>query len=88
MKNVYVFNDKELEIISRINEAKMHVSGEIELSKENGNWYARDYKEDLDGSFIINNSKYIEPLITEEEIKDYDIDVEKCCNYCDSYQVG
>ena len=86
-------NEYEQKFIEKIEEAKRYCKGELELDLlENDifgdGWYAMDYREELEGAFGISSDKYNKPLITEETSQKYNIDVIKCCDYCDVYYVG
>lgn len=83
-----MFNNNEKEFINIINEAKKYVLGELELDNFDGEWFAMDYREDLEGAFDIEEEPYNKPLITEEEAEERGIDVIKCCNECDIYYVA
>ena len=77
-----MFNNNEKKFIDVINEAKRYVKGELELDNFDGEWFAMDYREDLEGAFDIEAEQYNLPLITDEEAEEKDIDVIKCCNEC------
>ena len=83
-----MFNENEVQLIAMIEKARGYVRGEVELDCVDGEWYARDYREDLKCAFIIGTAPYHEPLITEEEAEVKGIDVIKCCEMCGIYYVG
>ena len=82
------FNDNEKKFIDILDNAKKYVKGELELDNIDGEWFAMDYREDLEGAFDINVAPYDKALITEEEAEEKGIDVRKCCDYCHAYIVG
>ena len=90
------FNEKELELIEKIEEAMKYVAGEIEVDYQEADedynivagWYALDYRKDMEAAFGIDNKAYDEPIITEEEAELYDVDVERVCDYLDIWYVG
>ena len=63
------------------------LEGEIYLYCIYGKWYARDYREDLGGAFPIETETYINPIITNDEAEDKNIDIIKCCEMCGVYYV-
>lgn len=90
------FNKYEKALIEKIEEAKRYCRGELELDflshyeEEclNG-WYAMDYKECLGGAFEINANGYDKkPLISGDEADKYNVDVIKCCSFCNICYVG
>lgn len=82
-------NEWEKAFMKVLKETKQYVEGELEIVYENNGWYARDYKENLGGSFIITKNGYDSiPLISDSTISRYNVDVEKCCDLCDVYRVG
>ncbi len=83
-----MFNENEKLFIKAINEAKRYVNGELELNCIDGDWFARDYREELGGAFPIKANGFNVPFITEEEVENLMIDVVKCCNECDIAYVG
>lgn len=83
-----MLNRDEKQLVGLINEAKMYVKGELELDCIDGEWYARDYREELGGAFPIGVSKFNIPLITNKEAENFNIDIIKCCNECDIAYVG
>lgn len=83
MFNLNIFNDNEKKFIDILEEAKGYVKGELELDCEDGEWYARDYRKDFEYAFSIEKEPYDNPLITDEEAKEKDINIIKCCDYCD-----
>lgn len=78
-----MFNDNEKKFIDIINEAKRYVKGELELDCVDGEWYAMDYRKELEGAFPIEAKQYVLPLIRNEEAKHKGIDIIKCCDECD-----
>ena len=83
-----MFNDNEKKFIDIINEAKKYVKGELELDNFDGEWFAMDYRVDLEGAFPFEAKQYGHPLITDKEAKDKGIDIVKCCDECDISYVG
>lgn len=83
-----MFNDREIELIGMIENARKYVKGEVELDCINGEWYVRDYREDFEGAFLIEAEPYKKPLITDDEAKDKGVDIIKCCEMCGVYYVG
>lgn len=82
------FNDNEKEFIKVLENAKRYVKGELELDNIDGEWFAMDYREDLEGAFNIDVAPYDKALITEEQAEEKEIDVSKCCDYCNAWIVG
>ena len=91
------FNEKEMELIEKIREAKQYVKGEIELDLRESEdedddtidgWYALDYQKDWEYALSIDNDKYDDPIITAEEAEKYNVNVVKCCDYLDILYVG
>lgn len=90
---VWTPNEYEQELIDKIEEAKEYCKGELELDffeddMFGDGWYAMYYREDLECAFSINSAKYDKPLILEETTQKYNVDVRKCCDYCDVAYVG
>ena len=83
-----MFNENEIKFIAMIERAMSYVKGELELDCEDGKWYARDYREDWECALLIEAEPYDKPLITDEEAEEKNIDIFKCCDYCDIYYVG
>lgn len=83
-----MFNSNEKKFIEKINEAKRYAKGELELDNFDGEWYAMDYREDFECAFPIEAEQYDEPLITDEEAEEKDIDIIKCCDECGIFYVG
>ena len=82
-------NEYEKAFINVIRQAQKYVKGELEIVNENDGWYARDYKENLGGSFIISKNGYdTKPLISNYTAKKYNVNVIKCCDLCHVYYVG
>ena len=81
-------NAEERKFISLLEDAKNYVKGELELDCFDGEWYAMDYREELGGAFSIGVSKFDIPLITDEEAKNMQIDIIKCCNECNIFYVA
>lgn len=79
---------EEKKFIEVINKAKKYVKGKLELDNFDGEWFAMDYREDLDGAFPIEAKQYDEPIITDEEAKEKGIDIIKCCDECGISYVG
>lgn len=82
------FNENEKAFIEMLEKAKCFVKGELELDNFDGEWFAMDYRADLEGAFYIEIKPYHEPLITDKEAKEKSIDVVKCCDECDISYVG
>ena len=78
-----MFNENEKKFIEEIEEAKKHAKGELELDLIEGEWFAMDYRSEKEGAFFFEDDKYSKPLITEEEAKEKNINVIKCCDDCD-----
>lgn len=83
----------EKELIEKINGAKKHCKGELELDLFTNDtygygWYAMDYREDLEAAVEINNKEYDKPLILAETAYRHDVDVRRCCDVCGVYYVG
>lgn len=85
---MYKFNDNEKKFIDILDNAKKYVKGELELDNFEGEWFAMDYREDMECAFGIDVKPYDKPLITEEEAEEKGINVEQCCDYCNAYIVG
>lgn len=84
-----MFNDNEKKFIDIINEAKRYVKGELELDCVDGEWYAMDYREELECAFPIEAEPYNGyPLITRKEAERNRIDIIKCCDECNISYVG
>lgn len=83
-----MFNDNEIKLIAMIEKARGYVKGEVELDCIDGEWYARDYREDLGGAIPIEAEPYRKPLITDDEADNKGVDIIKCCEMCGIYYVG
>lgn len=83
-----MFNENEKWFIKAISEAERYVKGELELDNFDGEWFAMDYREDLEGAFPIEAKQYDKPLITDKEAEEKDINIVKCCNECGILYVG
>ena len=83
-----MFNENEIKFIAMIETAKSYVRGELELDNFDGEWFAMDYREDLEGAFPIEIKPYDKPIITDEEAEEKGIDIIKCCDECDISYVG
>ena len=81
-------NEYEEKLIEAIEEIKEYCKGELEFDLFEDGWHAMDYRESYEAAFSINSDKYHKPLITEETAQKYNIDVRKCCDYCDIWMVG
>ena len=81
-------NEYEEKLIEIIEEAKEYCKGELELDNFDGEWYALDYRADLEGALSIDNEKYNDPVITDEDAEEYKVNIIKCCDYCDISYVG
>ena len=82
-------NEYEWALISAIEEAQKYCKGELEANYIDNGWYARDYIREFEQSFlIIENGYHEKPLISDETIQKYNVDVEMCFDYCDIYYVG
>lgn len=75
-------NENEKKFIDLLEEAKRHAKGELELDCFNDEWYALDYRADLEIAIWMDGA-YKLPLITVQEAKRKGIDVIKCCDECD-----
>ena len=84
----WIPNEYEEKLIEIIEEAKEYCNGELELDNFDGKWYALDYRSDLEGAFSINEEKYCNPIITDRHAKEHNVDVIRCCDYCDISYVG
>ena len=83
------FNEHERSLINVIKEAKRYCKGELEIDLLDDGWYAMDYREEYESAFFIEENGYNEkPLISEETIKKYNVNVRKCFDYCDVSYVG
>lgn len=82
------FNKNEIAFIETLEKAKHCVKGELELDNFDSEWFAMDYRTELEGAFPIETKPYDTPLITEEDAKEKDIDIIKCCDACDISYVG
>lgn len=61
-------------ILNAIRNAQSVVEGELELNLKHDGWWAMDYKENLGGSFLLNN--YNDgPIIPNEMIKNLDVNI-------------
>jgi len=80
------FNENELELIGRIEEAKRYVIGELELDNCDGNWFAMDYREEFEQAFYME--RYSDPFITDDEAERKNINIVRCCEYCGIYYVA
>ena len=78
-----MFNNYEKDFIGKLEDAMRYVKGELELDCVDGEWFAMDYREDLEGAFPIEASPYDKPIITDDEAEAKDIDIIKCCDNCD-----
>ena len=74
--------------ISILEDAKKYVKGELELDHFAGNWYAMDYREDLQEAFPIEVKGFNNLLITDKDAESRRIDIRKCCDICDVAYVG
>lgn len=83
-----MLNENEKWFIKAISEAERYAKGELELDCIDGDWYARDYREELGGAFPIEVSGLDVPFITRKEVEDFNIDIVKCCNECGIAYVG
>lgn len=83
-----MLNENEKWFIKAISEAERYVKGELELDNFDGEWFAMDYREDLEGAFPIEAKQYDKPLITDKEAEEKDINIVKCCNECGILYVG
>ena len=81
-------NEYEVAFINVIRQAQKYVKGELEIVKEYDGWYAKDYKENYKASFTINKNGYEnKPLISNYTAQKYNVNVIKCCDYCNVYYV-
>lgn len=81
-------NKSEKLFISILEDAKKCVKGELELDCLDGNWYAMDYREDLQAAFPIEVEGFNHLLITNEEAESRQINIIECCNVCGIAYVG
>ena len=81
-------NENEKQFVSKMEYAMRYCKGELELDLEGEMWVAWDYREDLEGAFPIDVEGFDDEMISELEAKRLDIDVRKCCDYCDISYVG
>ena len=81
------FNKRELELIDDIQTAESYVSGDndLEIDSYNDGWYACEYNGD---ESRIMDSYSNEPLITNEEIEKYKVNIYKVLDYCNVYYCG
>ncbi len=81
------FNKRELELIENIQAAESYVSGDndLEIDSYNDGWYACEYNGD---ESRIMDSYSNEPLITNEEIEKYNVNIYKVLDYCNVYYCG
>lgn len=77
-----MLNDNEKKLIDILDEAKRCVKGELELDHLDGKWFAMDYRKDFEAAVPIEIIPYNLPLVTDEELKEKDIDIIKCCDEC------
>ena len=84
------FNDQEKRLMELINESKSKVEGELEIDHIDNAWYEMDYKENLGGAFHLYHEYdgSPKPLITDDEIKENNIDIIKCLSKCGVYCVA
>ena len=75
-------NKNEKWFMDTLEDAKRYCKGELELDCFNGEWYALDYRAELESALWIDGI-YKLPLITVEEAERKGIDVIKCCDECD-----
>lgn len=81
------FNKRELELIDDIQAAKSYVSedNDLEMDSYNDDWYACEYNGD---ESRIMDGYSNEPLITNEEIEKYKVNIYKVLDYCNVYYCG
>lgn len=77
----------EQDFIEIMKDASRFVKGELELDLVDGEWFAMDYREDLEGAFYLNGI-YHQPIITKVQAKLLRIDVAKCCDEFGCSYVG
>lgn len=75
-------NKNEKLFIDLLEEAKRYCKGELELDCFDDEWYALDYRAELEVALWLDGI-YSLPLITVEEAERKGIDVIKCCDECD-----
>ena len=88
---MYKFNEYEKALIKVIEEAQEYCKGELELDFYNDHeeehlngWYAMDYRPEYESAFFIHENGYGEkPLISGETADKNNVNVVKCCDYCD-----
>ncbi len=79
---MHKFNYNEKNFIEILENVKRYVKGELELDDHDGEWFAMDYRADLQGAFYIDVAPYDKPLIIDEEAERKEIDIWRCCDYC------
>ena len=78
------FNKREIQLIEDIQSAESYVSGDndLEMDFHNGGWYAHEYNGDESRPL---DSYSIEPLITEDEIEEENVNEYAVFDYCNVY---
>lgn len=81
------FNKRELELIEDIQAAESYVTGDndLEIDSYNDGWYACEYNGDE--SRVMDDYSN-NPLITDEEIEKYNVNIYKVLDYCNVYYCG
>ena len=83
------FNDAEKEFLEDLRTADSYVpSGyELEIDREWNCWYAMKYSKEYGCAYPLDEYSS-EPIITEAEALEKEVDVEKCLDYYGCYYVG
>ena len=81
------FNKREIQLIEDIQSAESCVSGDnnLEMDFYNGGWYAHEYNGDESRPL---DSYSTDPLITENEIEEENVNEYAVFDYCDVYYCG
>lgn len=81
------FNKREIQLIEDIQSAESYVSGDNDLEMDfyNGGWYAHEYNGDESRPL---DSYSTNPLITENEIEEEDVNEYAVFDYCNVYYCG
>ena len=81
------FNKREIQLIEDILSAESYVSGnnDLEMDFYNGGWYAHEYNGDESRPL---DSYSTNPLITENEIEEEDVNEYAVFDYCNVYYCG
>lgn len=89
VRNLWIPNKNEIAIIRLIEKAKMFVLGTVEINydEEREAYFVKDYRKGLGASVEIDEKYSNVPILTKEHEKYFDINIQKCCDYCDVYYV-